>query len=506
MKLLQIIAAYTIGQILSLNTCLSVPTHRITVPQKDWNIMVYMANNNNLHRFGVQNFRQMVKVGSSPYMNILLQMDHFGELAVSRFYIEKNNPNLLESHANTATSFSGTRANLIDFAHWGLSNFASNQQCLVLWNHGAGIKDINAWGRYLVHNRDSLFVFNNDTGLLELDRSMRASRHNAEHHKHKGIAFNDAAEEYLNNQDLKSGLEEIVAQQLGNKKIEIISMDACHMAMVEVASQIKTSAKILVASQEVEPGSGINYIPTLSQFADKTMDSTTFAKHIVQSYRNEYEGTLGDYTQSAVDLSYTDALEKNIDSLAKALINTLSNKKASFVQQLLQLRTGRVTTTEFYDDDYIDLGHLYKSLISLNPTVFKDICTEGLLILNKMVIDNVAGRNLLNASGLSIYFPKRSIHTSYAKTVFAQTTAWPQFLDLFIKMTRIKPQKPSFFPAFLPTSTTSQRVQRASVPHVKNRKTHGAKDDHHDDKDGACCGDCARITKESGKKFTCCPK
>ena len=42
--------------------------------EKDWNFIVYIAANNNLHRFSVHNIRQMAKVGSTENMNIVVQI------------------------------------------------------------------------------------------------------------------------------------------------------------------------------------------------------------------------------------------------------------------------------------------------------------------------------------------------------------------------------------------------------------------------------------------------
>src|SRR3990172_3930570 len=137
---------------------------------KEWNFMVYMCNNNNLNREGVKNFQQMTSVGSTQLMNILLQMDKFGEKEITRFYIEKDNPVNTETQSNTATSFSGTSANLIDFTRWATTRYPSKKTCLVLWNHGAGIKDPHIWGKVLSHWRQNLFVLNQKSGLLELNR------------------------------------------------------------------------------------------------------------------------------------------------------------------------------------------------------------------------------------------------------------------------------------------------------------------------------------------------
>src|SRR5580700_10565444 len=81
---------------------------------KAWNFQVWMSNNNNLHRFGVQNFHQMTQVGSGPAMNILLQMDEYGKPESMRFYIERDNAKLVQSLTGSGNNFSGTPENLFD--------------------------------------------------------------------------------------------------------------------------------------------------------------------------------------------------------------------------------------------------------------------------------------------------------------------------------------------------------------------------------------------------------
>ncbi len=428
---------------------------------REWNFLVYMANNNNLNRYGVTNFRQMVHVGSNTNVNLLLQMDTLGQKEASRFYLGKDNPVLLETHTNSQISYSGTPANLIDFTQWGASNFPAEKTCLVLWNHGAGIKDPSIWGRALDHWRDHLFFLNTQTGIIELDRSQQ-KRDEIKQREEKGIAFNDAASAYLTNEDLKASLEFTCQTILGGKKIDVLAMDACHMAMIEVASQLKTAVNVMIASEEVEPGAGYNYIPALAIFGQSGIDPYTVGKHIVGAYHAEYRSTLGDYTQSAVDLSYCDAMEANLSQLANGLLGLMHIEPRTGFTMLREIRFNRSLTTEFYDSDYIDLGHFYKSLIAraqgfLNTgklnfgfsfgfgsnthkqfvdswRAISDTALEGLRILQVMVIANAAGRNLKNATGLSIYFPITTIHSSYARTEFARNTTWPLFIDTFIHM------------------------------------------------------------------------
>ena len=461
----------------AMNAGIMVPTNTINTMlpndnSKDWNFAVYMSNNNNLHRFGLLNFREMVQSGSTAHMNLLLQMDEFGEREISRFYINQSNPVIVESHSNTLTSFSGTPGNLYEFIRWQITNFPAKNLCSVLWNHGAGIKDPGIWGRMLMRWRDDLFKFNKKTGILELDRSLakndeaQAAKNNDLAHEkdvERGIAFNEATCTYLTNQDLKISLDRACKDFLpapqGTSKLTILAMDACHMAMIEIATQIKSAVEIMVASEEVEPGRGYNYLNALKPFSGANLSPYDLATHLVAAYDFEYRSTTGDYTQSAADLSYCDAMEANISALSNALIALIENNPSVGLKSLREIRLSSQLTTEFFDNDYIDLGHFYKSLIIKAASIkeakwglsltqkqtfeqqWKDvgkIASDGLAVLRTMVFANAVGRNLSEAEGLAIYFPLSYVHHSYYKTEFARLTTWPQFLEKYLKAKRPK--------------------------------------------------------------------
>jgi len=92
----------------------------------------------------------------------------------------------------------------------------------------------------------------------------------------------------------------------------ILGFDACLMSMVEVANIAKEYVNIMVGSQEVELGTGWNYARALQAVASRTMDSPTFAQHIVDAYQESYQQITNDFTQSAINLSRIDPIEENI--------------------------------------------------------------------------------------------------------------------------------------------------------------------------------------------------
>ncbi|MBY0353103.1 hypothetical protein K2W90_01945 [Candidatus Babeliales bacterium] len=432
------------------------PTSRA---RKDWNFMVYMAANNNLHTFGITNLMQMINVGSTPNINILVQLDEYGKREVNRYYIEKNNPITVATADHTQASTSGTKQSLYEFMKWSIQKFPANNQAIVLWNHGSGIKDPHIWGRALMKNRDQLFAFNDKTGLLELNRHIardHLDKYEEEQRfiiqaqdilKKRGIAFNDTYEEYLTNQDLTMVLEKVANDLLG-KKIDILFMDACHMAMVEIGSQVKSAVSYMAASEEVEPGSGYDYTALLEPFTRDTLSAQDFACQAVKAYARTYTGINADFTQSAINLAGFEKLEQNIKDMGLLMTNLIDNEPSFDFKGLLQaMRKSRRYTTSFCDYDYIDFCHFYKSLSQVITTQLpnangtaaeklnqiRTLALKGLNMMQNYILLNASGVNLPNAYGLSFYFPSRRMDDTYFKTIFDQTTNWSQVLRRYLR-------------------------------------------------------------------------
>ncbi|MFH1832335.1 MAG: clostripain-related cysteine peptidase [bacterium] len=440
------------NKITGITTTQKTPQDVTKQTPKDWNFIVYIAGNNDLYRFSIANLKQMLKIGSTDTVNIIVQFDEYLKREVTRYYVEQGNLVIADTKSDSLIATSGTPESLYDFVKWSVTNYKAKHQAVVLWNHGYGIKDPNIWGRAHMLERDKLFTFNSHIGLLELNRKhiTKTETELKSTLEDRGIAFNDTAEEYLTNQDLSNTLEKISKEVLGNKKIDILFMDACLMGMVEIGSQIKNYVNYMVASEEVEAGSGYNYTYLLSPFQTGTLSVADFARHAIWAYEEEYKLESADYTQSAIALQDFEKLENNIRDMGKTLIQIIEKDTSSnFFAILKEIRLKSLYTTEFYDPEYIDFTHFYKSLLELmtkrdiTRTVSRDTATlikkvntltqEGLNMLQNYIIKNTAGVNLDQAYGLAFYFPTQRVHTSYYKTMFDKKTEWSKFLTAFIR-------------------------------------------------------------------------
>ena len=160
---------------------LSTQNDAPTKARKDWNFIVYFAANNNLHKFAIQNIQQMMQVGSTNTMNAIIQLDELGAKEISRYYVQKGNVSPIFHDSNNSACISGTQESLYNFLAWTLKTYPANHNCLVLWNHGSGIKDPSIWGKFMLGNRNELFVLNKETGLYEMNRKIMRQEDYIEH-------------------------------------------------------------------------------------------------------------------------------------------------------------------------------------------------------------------------------------------------------------------------------------------------------------------------------------
>lgn len=376
-----------------------------------WTVMVYLAAGNDLETVGIQDINEMEMVGSTKDVNIVVQMDRIPFSALDRiglgmfdddsnnnwtgtrrYYITRDlNPDIIHSKLimDLGEKNMGDPETLMDFAQWAIQNYPAERYMLVLWNHGGGFRSLDiardiCW--------DFNFGFNSRITMPQLEEAM---------------AF--------------------ISGQLG-KKIDILGMDACFMAMVEVAYQIKDYAQIMIASEAIIPGDGWQYDCVLESLVVQPYQSSKqFATEIVHSYYKQYLGSGRNVTLSAVDLSQINNLANQISSLALAIMNDSKTPKKNYrdARNASQSYTGLAF-------EYIDLKHFASQL----PFYTSNVAVQNIAnqIVQSMELGNVVisntyiGNDVKNSYGLSIYFPYYSYDYYYDYSSFSQNTLWDEML------------------------------------------------------------------------------
>lgn len=414
--------------------------------KSNWTIIVYLAADNDLDYFAYYNIKAMSKVGSNENISIVVQLDRYGaHQYTKRLYIahEAVYQVNVDDHSSQQKLNFGNPQTLIDCCEWAITNYPADHYALVLWNHGTGILDSIPTK---ATNASELFTFNPANHMLELDRSINFLdflEYKNTDLISRGVCFSDTYGSYLTNQKLDYALK-TVCERFLHKKFDLIAFDACLMAMVEIANLIRPYADYMTASEEVELGTGYPYNLILAPFETKTLTPFEFAQQIVIGYAQGYEYITKDFTQSAIDLSQVEAVEKNITQVSSILIEMIHHELDFSVKRSIKASRAKRACTCFAEPTYIDLHHFYTNLLEAIDFMhltdshsylkgrLKELLQEGMKLINKAVIANQTGVNLKKAQGLAVYFPLRSIDGSYLQTPFAKNTTWVNLLKLIL--------------------------------------------------------------------------
>ena len=376
---------------ISLTGCFLFPPKDNTA---EWTVMVYLDADNDLESAGIDDINEMEMVGSTSDVNIVVQIDRIPGYDTSnsnwtntrRYYITPDlDPYIINSQLinDLSEQNMGNTETLINFADWTVNNYPAKKYLLVIWNHGGGFRS---------------------SGLA------------------KDIAWDDTnGGDKITMPELEYAFS-VISTKMG-KNIDIVGMDACYMAMIEVAYQIKDYADILVTSEESEPNDGWPYDTILGQLVSyPTVTSNQLAANIVDSYIFSY--TVSDeVTQSAIDLSYTDTLADQLSNMALAIMNDTLTPANNYINA--------ANSSQYYgDSDFIDLYDFCNNIITYsNNTDVKSIALSIQQTLNTTIINSgYIGASLNSSRGLSIYFPYDPYDSYYNNTNFAQDTFWDEML------------------------------------------------------------------------------
>ena len=415
---------------------------------RNWTIMVYLCGDNNLDSAGVVDLIEMKTVGTTDQIAVLAQFDRAGAKgATVRYCLKKGTPVAKDAMQTLGETNMGDPKVLEDFVTWGVTNYPADHYLLVLWNHGAGWDDANLYQGDVfsgtappVSRKSQPVVTRGAAGATALPlaqaragirRTRRAlfSTTVAAAVKQRGIAYDDQAQDFLDNIELKKVMTSIKKKL--TRKIDILGMDACLMNMMEVAYQMRDVAEFSVGSEESEPGEGWPYDRILKALAAKpTMTPEELSKTIVSQYLASYKAS-DSVTQSAVKLAGLKPLAMAIDGLAKALKNILADTASRTA--LINARAQVQEYSRPYDDycDLLDLCDLLDK--GINKPAVKTACAAvKQAAAAAIVAAGCKGTAVARSQGISIYFPKRKLSPLYKTLDFTKQSAWDEFLVAYL--------------------------------------------------------------------------
>lgn len=415
--------------------------------QKPWTLMVYMAADNDLDIFLNRNLKQMMQTGSNQYINIVVQINSIEpktqEKTVKRAVVTQNDLDIFYHSTDPQITDTGNPQTLIDFCTQTIEKYPAQHYGLIFWNHGTGPIDPYNLRSFKTAelfefgvNEYRGYNWNYPWALLAIKV--------ANSKKHKGICFDETTGNYLTEKKLKIALSTIHSSILNNKKFDLIGFDACLMAMIEIADLIAPYSDYMIASQEVELGTGWDYKKVLEPFKTESLTPELFGAHITKAYSKTYSFS-NDYTLSCLNLSNYNNLKSALTELIELLQHAISRNN-THIKNLLHKSRAKHHCTFFDEPDYIDLKHFLTNLlrniesvafskinfVAFYPNRVAQLINKSIESINSVVAQNVAGTHHKQASGLSIYLPEHSIHRSYKTNTFANATCWLLLLQNYL--------------------------------------------------------------------------
>ena len=256
------------------------------------------------------------------------------------------------------------------------------------------------------------------------------------------------AREPLDLRDLGSTLE----QERGEaRKIDILGMDCCHMSMVEVAFELSSHARYLVASEGSILNHGWPYREVLAAMVELS------PREAATEIARQYVGTYSDYSLLGVD---ADCAVTDLDRLPllAAPMRRLSELLISGIDDADVWRPTVLAHWEaqsYKDEEYVDLGDFCDRLrLHIGDAAIRDCCSEVIEALARVVCASfVSGSGFQFSTGLSVYFPwcndaakskgtgGASELSKYEELAFSRETLWGRFLDLYLSATRREPRR-----------------------------------------------------------------
>lgn len=415
--------------------------------QRPWTIMIYMAGDNGkVFNTSSGPIRLMAEMTSAGYKD-LWKMGQIGTTdmcAVTCLFDSLQGSYLVEVRKGSGMSSSlvqplgelnmGDPQNLRNFIVRSVTDYPADHYALIFWNHGLGWLDIDIYAS----------VRSTSAGPAHQPIFRSTQRRILGGEKTRPIAFDDSSKDFLDAQDLRWALSG--AMDATGRRIDLIGMDACLMAMIEGARELAPFTDFFVASQEVEPMDGWPYAAILKAINGRSLvGPRELAELIVDEYARSYAGksrSAAPVTQSAIATARTGLTEV----LAKELVDAFLVDPAPLLRNMAQRAIDQALV--FQDRNYRDLGS-FASVLAAEATWNIHRNAKRVKAIAEALRDHMQSRSpdapilrtgflpaYAEATGLSVFLPRMLTPTrreeamrAYRSLVFAQQTGWDRLVE-----------------------------------------------------------------------------
>jgi hypothetical protein len=362
---------------------------------QSWTVLVYMNADNDLEPFALQDLTEMMAVGSSDRLKLVVQVDRHpgyanqavGNLAnftnTKRVLVQQGSLQVVQEMGEVDLA---APAALEDFVRWGMQTYPADRTAVVMWDHGSG------W-----------------TGF--------------------GVDESTGPGQLLTLPEIEAGLR----AGLGQRKVAMIGFDACLMANLEVALSLAPFADYLLASEDVEPGHGWDWRSLALLKATPTSNTEALAQRIIADFRAQASDPQLGNGEATLTLSLTDL--RQVGAVRDALKTFTDQVLAGGAPRVTALGNARSGARSYQDSpDPRRSLHLYDLADVAERTGKADaqLAAAAQAVRDRVkaaVRANFAGSARSGSNGLTVYFPPDA---EYVEPSYAQLSGgaeWRSFLS-----------------------------------------------------------------------------
>jgi len=371
----------------------------------EWTIMVYLAGDNNLQFETVSDLAEMetgmaaaMAAGADPdYVNVIALVDTFdltvnthylivedqGKINVETGEIACDCAEVLGGECPESELNMGDPATLQAFIENSVAYAPADRYMLILWDHGGG------W-----------------YGACWDDTSVRT--------------------------EIDGRIDRLTVDEIGNAigaavestgvHLDVIGFDACLMAMIEVAYEVRDLADYMMASVTGIPFGGWAYIPFIEELVKRPgMSVEELMDIIVDGYVDYYSicagyglgGWIG-VGLSVIELSLVDAIANAVDALSYGLGDGLESgeiSRGTIATAIKSSTPGIQMSGEQFA--FPDLGIAASRLADLCPGVKTEAEAVASAVAAAVTCDWVSQQNteVFTTTGMTIYLPVAYYYT-----------------------------------------------------------------------------------------------
>lgn len=353
---------------LLLASTLGIITPNVSANANDakWTFMLYAAADNNLDPYGKVDMNELEMVGSTPgEVNIVVMLDLYDEEGTWIYYVEQdddtdviNSPRV----ANFTEQNTGDPSTLTGFIEYCRDNYPAERNVLVLWDHGSSFIGV-CWDEH--------------TGVPGVEE---------DHLTHENIT-----------------------EALSGYEIEVLGLDACIQAFIEVAYEYYVSevdVGYLVGSEGFVPYDGNPYDQIAGKLVgNPDIETEDFLTFWADAYTNYYEERKGEMreiiscTLSVINVGMMGDVVTGLGNLTDALESDLKTNHG-----LISAAMGEGMMPWGIHGWGGALVDLVSFVDYLSPH-FDEAATLSEILHSAVNVSNTIPMESCNTGGLGIFFP-----------------------------------------------------------------------------------------------------